>query len=80
MIDFWKTVLYIICIISFIAVLIIFVIFGAYEFFVGPEKAKRFLKSLPFSISYIGVLIIGILFIILLTASYILLKKIYGLM
>ena len=77
MIDFWKTVL---CIISFIAVLIIFVIFGAYEFFVGPEQAKRFLKSLPFSISYKGVLIIGILFIILLTASYILLKKIYGLM
>ena len=72
-----NIILLIINIISF-GVSILFVIFGAYEYIMGPAGAEKLLKKLHIPLSYNQVIIIGMVFVVLTLASHILREKLSG--
>ena len=72
-----NIILLIINIISF-GVSILFVIFGAYEYIMGPAGAEKLLKKLHIPLSYNQVIIIGTVFVVLTFASHILREKLSG--
>jgi len=74
---FINTVLLIVNIVSFI-ITVLFLILGIYEQIVGPAGLEKLLKKLHIPLSYNMVLIIGLLCIALMFASYILRAKLSG--
>lgn len=77
MINFFKIFLLVINIISFICVLV-FLIFGVYEYLNGPEEAAKWLKRLNFPWSYNRVMFIGFTCMAIMFISYIVRKKLAG--
>ena len=77
MINFLKTVLYIINIISFCCV-IVFAIFGVYEQIMGPAEAERLLKKLNIPLSCNQVFLLAIIFVVIMMGSHFARKKLSG--
>ena len=74
---FINTILLIVNIISFAAT-VLFAILGLYEQIMGPADVEKLLEKLPIPLSYNQALIIGLVCIVLMTASYILRAKLSG--
>ncbi len=75
--SFMNTVLLILNIVSFAAVMLL-TVFGIYEQIMGPANAEKLLKTLHIPLSYNQTVIVGFICLAIMIITYILRSKLSG--